>query len=169
MTNDRELADKVRALGNYGSDYKYHHIYPGNNSRLDELQAALLRVKLPYLDRWNAERAWIADRYLKEIQNEQMILPRTGAGMSHVFHIFAIRTGQRDRLEQYLKEREIQTNKHYPIPMHLQGAFQELGMAKGSLPIAELISETELSIPLYNGMEEEKVEEVIAALNGYGE
>ena len=85
MTNDRELADKVRALGNYGSDYKYHHIYPGNNSRLDELQAALLRVKLPYLDRWNAERAWIADRYLKEIQNEQMILPRTGAGMSFIF------------------------------------------------------------------------------------
>lgn len=167
VTNDKELADKVRALGNYGSDYKYHHIYQGNNSRLDELQAALLRVKLKYLDQWNEERRHIADRYLSEIQNGRIILPSIETGASHVFHIFAVRTKQRDALEQYLMERGIQSNKHYPTPMHLQGAFRELAIEKGCLPVAELISETELSLPLYNGMDEGQVGEVIAALNRF--
>lgn len=167
VTNDGKLADKVRALGNYGSDYKYHHIYQGNNSRLDEIQAALLRVKLQYLDRWNAGRIDIAYRYLKEIENDNIILPIIEEGTAHVFHIFAVRTRQRDKLEKYLKEREIQTNKHYPIPIHQQGAFKEMAIAKGSLPIAELISETELSIPLYYGMEEAQIEEIITTLNNF--
>ena len=120
VTNNKELADKIRALGNYGSDYKYHHIYKGNNSRLDELQAAFLSAKLVHMDRINAERRRIADRYLNEIKNEKIILPKVEDDMVPVWHIFGIRSENRDELEKYLNEKGIGTNKHYPIPMHLQ-------------------------------------------------
>lgn len=170
VTNDKELADKVRALGNYGSDYKYHHIYMGNNSRLDEMQAAFLRVKLKKLDEWNDNRQETAKKYLDGIVNENLILPVLSSDMSHVFHIFAVRTENalmRESLEKHLNEKNIGTNKHYPIPMHLQGAYKELGIAKGSLPLAELISETELSIPMYYGMTDEEISYVIDSLNSW--
>ena len=167
VTNDRELADKVRALGNYGSDYKYHHIYKGNNSRLDEMQAAFLRVKLGSLDRWNEDRNRIAKRYINEIDNKKIILPVTYEDATHVYHIFAIRSEERDRLEKYLGDRGIGTNKHYPIPIHMQGAYTELGIKPGELPLAELISAQELSIPMYYGMSDEQIDYVIDSINEF--
>lgn len=167
VTNDKELADLVRALGNYGSDYKYHHIYQGNNSRLDEVQAGLLRVKLKELDKWNARRVEIAHRYLKEIVNPDIILPVTDSGCTHVYHIFAVRCKQRADLERYLNEKGIGTNKHYPIPMHLQEAYAELQLPEGALPVAEEISRTQLSLPMYYGMTKEDVSYVVEALNSW--
>ena len=167
LTNDRKVADMVRALGNYGSDYKYHHIYQGNNSRLDEVQAGLLRVKLKELDRWNAQRAEIAGRYLSEVKNPAIVLPAATRDSTHVYHIFAVRCRERDELEAYLNEKGIGTNKHYPIPIHLQGAYKELHMDEGALPLAEEISRTQLSLPLYYGMTEEEVSYVIEALNSW--
>ena len=120
VTNEEWLATKVRALGNYGSDYKYHHIYQGNNSRLDELQAAFLNVKLPYLDKVNTERRRIAQKYLDGIKNAQIILPYVPNYAEPVWHIFAIRCKRRTELESFLNDAGIGTNKHYPIPIHLQ-------------------------------------------------
>ena len=169
-TNDRVIADKVRALGNYGSDYKYHHIYKGCNSRLDEMQAAFLSVKLKQLDKWNQERRRIAGRYLSEIHNPLIALPcRSDSSFEHIYHVFVIRCRERDSLEKYLKERGIGTLKHYPIPMHLQGAYADLNIRKGDLPIAEEISETVLSIPMYYGMSDEDISYVIEVINRYGD
>lgn len=167
VTNNRALADKVRALGNYGSDYKYHHVYKGHNSRLDELQAALLSVKLPHLDRMNDFRRQVAQRYLQEINNPQVILPRCLPDTACVWHVFALRCQRRDELEAHLAKREIGTVKHYPIPMHLQLCYQDLGLSRGSLPIAERISAEELSIPMYYGMTPDQVSWVIEAVNSF--
>lgn len=167
VTDNLDIADKIRALGNYGSDYKYHHIYKGNNSRLDELQAAFLSAKLPHLDKMNAERRRIADRYLNEINSDKLILPFVPDYSEPVWHVFAIRTQHRDELAQYLADKEISTNKHYPIPMHMQECYKDLGYKQGDLPIAEEISATELSIPMYYGMTDEDISYVIDVLNNY--
>ena len=168
VTNDKELADKVRALGNYGSDYKYHHIYQGTNSRLDEIQAAFLRVKLPHLDKWNADRKRIAEKYLCGINNLLIKLPLSSTDeYEHIYHVFVIRCDRRDELEKYLNDNGIGTVKHYPIPMHLQEAYKELALQQGDLPIAEEISNTVLSIPMYYGMIDEEVEYVISVINKF--
>lgn len=167
VTNNEELAKKVRALGNYGSDYKYHHIYQGNNSRLDELQAAFLAAKLPHLNKVNAERRKIAQKYLDGINNPEIILPFVPEYAEPVWHIFGIRCNRRDELEKFLNDAGISTNKHYPIPMHLQGCYADLGFKKGDYPIAEEISETELSIPMYYGMTDEEVQYVIDRMNEF--
>lgn len=167
VSNNKELADKVRALGNYGSDYKYHHIYQGNNSRLDELQAAFLSAKLPHLDRMNTERRRIASRYLNEIKNDKVVLPYVMDGVEPVWHIFAVRCKERDALAEYLQKAEIETNKHYPIPMHLQGAYKDLNITKGALPIAEEISATQLSLPMYYGMTENEISYVVERINEF--
>ena len=165
-TNNKVIADKVRALGNYGSDYKYHHIYKGVNSRLDEMQAAFLLVKLKQLDNWNVERRRIAARYLSEIKNPLITLPKaSNEDYEHVYHVFVIRCKERDRLEAYLKENGIGTLKHYPIPMHFQGAYKDLDLKEGDLPIAEENSRTVLSIPMYYGMTDEEVSTVIKIIN----
>lgn len=165
VTNDRELADKIRALGNYGSDYKYHHIYQGSNSRLDELQAAFLSVKLPHLNRMNEERCRIAKCYLEGITNPEMIMPYVMPEVEPVWHIFGIRCSRRDELERYLKEKGVGTNKHYPIPIHLQECYKNLGIKKGELPIAEEISATQLSLPMYYGMTDEQIQYVVDCIN----
>ena len=167
VTDNEELAEKIRALGNYGSDYKYHHIYKGNNSRLDELQAAFLAVKLPHLDRMNEERRRIANRYLAEIKNPKVILPAVEEDMVPVWHIFGIRCNERDTLEKHLNNAGIGTNKHYPIPMHLQECYKDLGFKEGDFPIAEEISKTELSIPMYYGMTDEEISHVIGTINDF--
>ena len=168
VTNNKEIADKVRALGNYGSDYKYHHIYQGTNSRLDELQCAFLRVKLKYLDKWNSERQRIAKKYLAGIKNSQIILPlKTDKNFEHVYHVFVIRCKKRDELEKYLQDKGIRTVKHYPIPMHLQPAYSDLGLKEGDLPIAEEISKTVLSLPMYYGLTEEQIEYIIDCINKF--
>lgn len=167
VTSDKKLAEKVRALGNYGSDYKYHHIYQGNNSRLDEVQAAMLRIKLKNLDRWTEDRRATAERYLTEIKNNRIVLPKEAEYAKHVYHVFAIRSEKRDELAAYLEENGIMTNKHYPIPIHLQGAYEHLAMKEGDLPIAECISKTQLSLPMYYGMTKEEVSYVIEKLNAF--
>ena len=167
VTNNKENADMIRALGNYGSDYKYHHIYKGNNSRLDEMQAAFLSAKLPELDRMNEERRRIADLYSQGIKNPKVIAPVVKEDCVPVWHIYALRCQERDLLEKHLNEKGIGTNKHYPIPMHLQECYKDLNIQKGALPVAEEISATELSLPLYYGMTDEQVQYVIDAINEF--
>ena len=168
VTNNEKLAKKIRALGNYGSDYKYHHIYKGNNSRLDELQAAFLAVKLQHLEKMNAERRRIAQRYLEGINNPEVVLPFVPEYTTPVWHIFGIRCKKRVELEKFLNDNGIETNKHYPIPIHLQDCYKELEFKKGDFPIAEEISATELSIPMYYGMKDEEIQYVIDKVNEYG-
>lgn len=167
VTNDEELCNKIRALGNYGSDYKYHHIYQGNNSRLDELQAAFLSAKLPILDKVNENRRSIAQKYLAGINNPEITLPYVPDYALPVWHIFGIRCKRRSELERFLNYAGISTNKHYPIPMHLQDCFKEFGYVKGDFPIAEEISETELSIPMFYGMTDEEINYVIDRINEF--
>lgn len=177
-TDDDALATKVRALRNYGSDVKYHFPYRGTNSRLDEIQAAWLRVKLPHLDADNARRAIIAARYCAEIVNPQIRLPALPARLpkpsplgsqlaclSHVFHVFSVFCDRRDDLQRFLAERGIQTVIHYPIPPHRQPAYAEWhGL---SLPVTERIHATELSLPISPVMADEEVSRVIAAVNAF--
>lgn len=167
VTSDPVLAQKIRALGNYGSDYKYHHIYKGTNSRLDELQAAFLAAKLPLMDKINKNRQAIAKRYLEGITNPKIILPYVPEWAEPVWHLFAIRCEARDALAQFLEEKGIGTNRHYPIAMHLQPCYADLHIPQGSLPIAEEISATELSLPLYYGMTNEEIDYVIDAINAF--
>ncbi len=167
VTNDLSIANKVRAIGNYGSDYKYHHIYKGNNSRLDEFQAAFLSAKLPHLSRMNEDRRRIAYMYSNGIKNKKIILPKIQNNCNPVWHIYAIRCNTRDDLEKYLREQGIDTNKHYPIPIHLQECYKDLNISIGELPIAEKISRTELSLPLYYGMTNDEVQYVIDTINAY--
>lgn len=167
VTNNKDLANKIRALGNYGSDYKYHHIYKGSNSRLDELQAAFLSAKLPHLERMNEERRRIAKMYTDGIFNKRVELPFVNQNCVPVWHIYGIRSAERDALEKHLNECGIGTNKHYPIPMHLQKCYQDLNIPQGALPIAEEISRTELSLPMYYGMTDEEIQYVIDAINDF--
>lgn len=167
VTSNKDYAEKIKALGNYGSDYKYHHIYKGCNSRLDELQASFLLAKLPILDKTNEERRRIAQKYLNEINNSEVILPYVMPNVEHVWHVFAIRCKRRDELEKHLNEKGIMTNKHYPIPMHLQECYKDLNLPKGSFPIAEEISETQLSLPMYYGMTDEQIQFVVDCINEF--
>lgn len=167
VTNKSKLADNIRALGNYGSDYKYHHIYKGTNSRLDELQAAFLSVKLPHLDNINEKRRFIAKKYTEGIRNNKIIKPYVIPDCNPVWHIYGIRCKERDALEQYLYNKGICTNKHYPIPIHLQKCYSDLNISRGEYPIAEEISATELSLPLYYGMTEKEIDYVIDSINSF--
>ena len=167
VTNDKEVADKIRALGNYGSDYKYHHIYKGNNSRLDELQAAFLAAKLPLLEKMNVERRRVAKLYTEGINNPKVITPYVNPDCVPVWHIYGIRCAERYALEKYLNDKGIGTNKHYPIPMHMQECYKDLNIPQGALPVAEEISATELSIPMYYGMTDEEIQYVIDAINEF--
>ena len=168
-TNDDELAEKIRAIRNYGSDYKYHHIYKGTNSRLDEIQAAWLGVKLPYLDEDNIIRAKIAARYCTEIKNPLIELPddpnvklETG-NLSHVWHVFAVTCKERDRLDKWLTDNGVQTNIHYPTPPHKQGAYAEL--AHLDLSVSERIHREVLSLPISPVLNDAEVSEIIRLVN----
>ena len=166
-TNDDELADKVRAIRNYGSDRKYHHIYKGVNSRLSEMQAALLRVKLPHLDEDNRRRAEIAARYCRESTNPLIEFPNDPNRiiLSHVWHVFAVTCKERDRLRRYLEDAGIQTNIHYPTPPHKQGAYVEL--AGLHLPISERLHKEILSIPISPVLTDDEVSKVIEVMNAF--
>ena len=167
VTDNDELASEIRALSNYGSNYKYHHILKGVNSRMDEMQAAFLSVKLPHLDRMNQERRRIADMYSSKINNPKVILPAVNPECVPVWHVYGVRCEERDALESFLKERGIGTNKHYPTPIHLQEAYKDLAIPEGALPIAEKISKTELSLPIYYGMTDEEIQYVIDSVNEF--
>ena len=157
-TNDNELAERARIIRNYGASKKYHHETIGFNSRLDEMQAAVLNVKLGYLDEWTKERQQIADRYKKQLKNVgDLVFPTVTPGATHVYHLFVVRTAHRDKLNAFLSAKGIGTLIHYPIPAHLQNAYKELGYKKGDFPIAENLSDTILSLPLYPGLTEEQI------------
>lgn len=161
------LAERISHIGNYGSSKKYHHIYKGVNSRLDGFQSAFLDVKLPHLDRMNERRREVAGRYLNGIKNEKVILPKVIDDVEPVWHIFAVRCEKRDQLAEYLKKNDIETNIHYPIAIHLQGAYADCGYKQGDYPIAEEISKTELSLPMFYGITDEQVDYVIEKINQY--
>ena len=165
VTNNKKLADKIRAISNYGSSEKYKHIYKGINSRLDELQAGFLRIKLKKLDKYTKERQKIAEKYLKKIDNPKIILPTIGNDRTHVWHIFAIRCKTRSKLQEYLNEHGIGTNIHYPISIARQKAYKDDNL--NDLPIAKKIADEELSLPLYYGMTDKEIDYVIDALNNY--
>lgn len=165
-TDDEQLAEVVRALGNYGSSKKYHFDYLGKNSRLDELQAALLRVKLKYLDQDNERRQQIALRYIREINNPLLRLPSEEYAMNSVHHIFPVLCEQRDRLQEYLREHGVETIIHYPIPPHQQPCYAAWNSI--SLPITEQIHQQELSIPLHPLLKKEEITYIIDLLNSIG-
>ena len=164
-TNDDELAATIRALLNYGSHKKYENLYKGINSRLDELQAALLSVKLNYLDFETGKRRDIADTYLKNINNPKVILPEVRYPEAHVWHLFVVRTANRDEFQQYLTNNQIQTVVHYPIPPHRQKAYKELN--DFSFPVSEKIHKEVLSLPLSPVITDEEVYRVIEVVNQF--
>lgn len=167
-TNDAELAERFRVFRNYGSRVHYHNEVVGANSRLDELQAGLLRVKLQYLDAFNEERNVLAERYMEGIRNPYVILPAIRPGADSSWHQYVIHVpGHRDEMLEYLKTQGIGTIIHYPIPPHLSEAYRYLGYKKGSFPIAERDADEVLSIPIYNGMTAEEQFYVIDKINQF--
>lgn len=164
-TNDDALAKTIRAIANYGSEQKYVNIYQGLNSRLDEIQAAVLNVKLKYLDTENQLRKEIAQFFIENIKNNTIILPQLPTDNTHVWHLFVIRTSQRDKLKQYLDEKGIQTLIHYPIPPHQQQAYPELNHL--SFPITEHIHREVLSLPISPVMTQEEIRLIVDTINAY--
>lgn len=167
ITDNQELADRIRKLRNYGSGKKYHNELCGINSRLDEMQAALLRVKLTHLEELINQRKHYSDRYLAEITNPKIVLPKVRDGATHVWHLFVIRCEQRDELHAYLADKGIYAQIHYPIPPHLQKCYAYMGYHEGDFPITEEFANTVLSLPFYNGMTDEEIQYVIDAVNAF--
>jgi dTDP-4-amino-4,6-dideoxygalactose transaminase len=165
VTNDPALAECVRAIANYGSHRKYENLYKGTNSRLDDLQAAMLRVKLGHLERETSERRKIAGRYLAEISNPRLLLPKIHSEQSHVWHLFVVRSSHRKELIEHFNKFNIQTLIHYPIPPHLQNAYSEYKDLP--LPITEQIHREVLSLPMSPVMSTEDVKLVIVAANSF--
>ncbi len=167
-TDDFEFAKKAKSLRNYGTVQRFHHDVVGINSRLDELQAAFLRTKLKYLDTWNRERREHALHYQRLLKGVgDLVLPVEADGFYSNNHLFVIRTNRRGLLRQFLQLRRIETDVHYPIPPHLQLAYQTLGFTKGQFPVSEKISETILSLPLWPGMSEEQVAHISQSIKTF--
>nr|WP_207759689.1 DegT/DnrJ/EryC1/StrS family aminotransferase [Xanthomonas prunicola] len=165
-TSDARLAERIRALRNYGSEVKYHHLCQGVNSRLDEMQAAFLRVKLGYLEEEIALRRAVAKRYLQGIDNPLIVLPTLVAEQQHVWHLFVVRSPQRDALQAHLLRQGIQTQIHYPVPPHRQPAYATLGEA--CLPLSERLHQEILSLPMGPALDDAAVAQVIAACQSFG-
>lgn len=167
VTNNEEIAKEVKIFRNYGSEKRYYNKVVGTNSRLDEIQAGFLRVKLKHLQELQRERESLCNRYLTKINNAEIILPKIRKGSTHIWHQFVIQIENREKLIKYLEKKGIGTIIHYPIPPHLSEAYRYLGMKKGDLPITERYADTVLSIPLYNGMTIREQNIVIEALNNF--
>lgn len=168
VTDDDKLAENVRSLRNYGSRVKYYNDIKGYNSRLDEIQAAFLRVKLKYLDEWNARRVKVASAYLDSLTGlDGLILPSILEATEPIWHIFPIRHSNRDDLQEYLKNHGIDTLIHYPVPPHLSGAYEDLGIPKGAFPLAEEIASSELSLPMGPHLSLDDVEYIAGVIRGY--
>ncbi len=168
-TNDDRLAAEIRKLRNYGSVVKYYNEVQGFNSRLDELQAAVLRVKLKYLDEWNKRRQEIAAFYLQQLAGSEVVLPYVAANSEPVWHIFAVRSSRRDALQKHLQENGIGTVIHYPVPPHLQEAYRELGYQEGDFPISEAIHKEVLSLPIGPHLSEAQAAAVVKAVRQFGD
>jgi dTDP-4-amino-4,6-dideoxygalactose transaminase len=166
-TNDTDLARRIRILRNYGSEVKYVNQRQGFNSRLDELQAAVLRVKLSYLEEWTRARQEIARYYIENIRNREVVKPLPEEDGDNVWHVFPILCEKRDELQKYLKEQGIETLINYPIPIHLQEAYGNLGYQKGEFPITERIADKELSLPIWWGMSRAEQDKVVEAISAF--
>ncbi|MCR5001261.1 MAG: DegT/DnrJ/EryC1/StrS family aminotransferase [Lachnospiraceae bacterium] len=167
VTDDEEIAKNMRIYRNYGSEKRYYNMVVGTNSRLDEIQAALLKVRLSHAVESNKEKQDIASEYDRRLNNPLIILPRVREGADHIYHQYVIRCSRRDELVPYLKDKGISTIIHYPIPPHLAQAYEYLGHKKGDLPITERCADEVLSIPMYNGMTREEIDYTIDVLNGF--
>lgn len=166
-TQNADLAKRIRQLGNYGSAVKYYNDELGVNSRLDPIQAAVLAVKLKYLDAWNARRQTIAARYQAALADLPLVLPTTPAGASPVWHLYVVATPQRDALQQYLTQSGVQTLIHYPVPPHKQQAYQHLPIAQASYPLAEQYAQQTLSLPIGPQMSDADVEATITVVRTF--
>jgi dTDP-4-amino-4,6-dideoxygalactose transaminase len=166
-TNNSELAERIRSLRNYGSVVKYFHEIKGFNSRLDEIQAAVLRVKLRHLDDWNDRRRKVAAFYIRELGNFNLTLPSVPDSAEPVFHLFVVRSKRRDDLQRHLKSAGINTLIHYPLPPHLQAAYSDLGLTPGSLPISERIHAEVLSLPMGPQLSESQAATVVRAMREF--
>ncbi|MEQ8303250.1 MAG: DegT/DnrJ/EryC1/StrS family aminotransferase [Cyclobacteriaceae bacterium] len=165
-TDDEQLYNAAKIYCNYGSSSRFENPVQGINSRLDEIQAAVLRIKLRHLEGWNAKRRKIADQYHKNLLGcDAVTLPKFGEGCAP--HLYVIRASQRDQLRNYLSSKEVETSIHYPKPPHLQTAFSRLGMKQGQFPISESIAETELSLPLWPGITEDQIDKVCDAVKQF--
>lgn len=160
VVNEESLANNLRMLRNYGEESKYKNAVYGYNSRLDELQAAVLRVKLRHLDEWNQRRRSIAELYRKLLTCSGLSLPCEAAYAKHIYHLYVVRSPERDSLQQKLKEQGISTSIHYPMPIHYQKAYQGLGYVRGDFPVSERFSSEILSLPLYPELTDEQIEYV---------
>jgi len=169
VTDDKKYYERLRLLRCYGEKRKYEHILKGWNSRLDEMQAAILRVKLKYLDQWNGERRKRALTYKRILEGTDVRCPVEKEDSRHVYHLFVIRTGRRKSLQTFLKEQGIDTLIHYPVPIHLQKAYKELGYRSGSLPVTERSAREILSLPLFPEMTSEEIGEVSRAIRNFFE
>lgn len=167
VTDDAQIAADMRMYRNYGSEKRYYNKVVGANSRLDEMQAGLLRVRLSHLQELTDERQQLCDRYLDKLKNDKIVLPSVREGATTVWHQFVIHCKERQKLIDYLNEKEIGTIIHYPIPPHLSEAYAYLGFKAGDFPITEQYANEVLSIPLYNGMTLEEQDYVIEAMNGF--
>lgn len=167
VTNDKKIIDDIKVFRNYGSEKRYYNKVVGANSRLDELQAGLLRVRMAHMEEITEEKRRIAVRYTEGIKNPLIQLPHVRQGADSVWHQYVIRCAKRESLIEYLNDKKIGTIIHYPIPPHLSEAYQYLGFKKGDFPITETYAEQVLSLPIYNGITEEELEYVINALNNF--
>jgi dTDP-4-amino-4,6-dideoxygalactose transaminase len=167
VTNDEALAKKLRMLRVHGIERRYYHDLHGYNSRLDELQAAILRVKLPHLQSWNARRADLARRYSEGFQGLPVELPVIAEGNTHVFHVYAVLTDRRDALQQHLAERGVPTIIYYPLPLHLQQVYAEEGWKAGDFPVAEALAHRILPLPMYPELTDAQVDYVIDTVRGF--
>ncbi len=168
VTSDEALAKRLRMLRVHGIERRYFHDLHGYNSRLDEIQAAILRVKLPHLNRWNARRVEIARRYDAGLAGLPLDLPATATGNVHVFHVYAVLTERRDAAQQFLAERGVPTIIYYPRPLHLQQVYADLGYHAGDFPVAEAVAQKILPLPMYPELTDEQVDYVAATLREFG-
>jgi dTDP-4-amino-4,6-dideoxygalactose transaminase len=166
VTNDRDIARRIRLLRDHGSERRYHHDAMGMNGRLDELQAAVLRIKLPYLDNWNEARRSHAARYSRLLEGLPITLPLM-PGANHVFHLYVIRTDERDALRQHLDQLGVHTGIHYPVPCHLQPACATFGPGTGSLPITESLASEILSLPMFPELRDDEIDYIAEAINSF--
>jgi dTDP-4-amino-4,6-dideoxygalactose transaminase len=160
VTNDRNIAKRLEMLRNYGQKEKYHHLFRGYNRRLDTLQAAILRVKLKYLEKWNAARRWNAETYHKLLEGSGILTPVEASGVESVWHLYVIRTEQRDLLREHLVSHGVNASIHYPIPIHLQPAYNDLGYRQGAFPVTEACAQQILSLPMYAELTPNQIETV---------
>lgn len=167
LTSDEGLAKRLRMLRVHGIEKRYYHDLHGFNSRLDEIQAAILRVKLPRLDGWNARRTQIAERYSRGLAGLPLDLPVTAAGNTHVFHVYALLSDRRDDLQKHLADKGVATIIYYPLPLHMQKLYADLGFKVGDHPVAEAVAKRILPLPMYPELTDEQVDHVVAAIRSF--